>query len=300
VESAIELDSHADSPVAGSFCHILEKHNRQLYISGFTDDLGKPILVDVINAAVTYDCMMTGNSYIMILRNALHIPSIEVCLLHPIMMRLAGVEVDECPKFLSSKPSIINHSIYFPTKDLRIQLILDGIISCLPCRTPDDEELEQLEILELTPKVNTWNPHSSIYKEQEEAMTDFRGEIKTENKRRFIISKVNTRSDDPTLLLNDIEERFCISSVRCENGQLSKLDPNKLSAMWNIGVDIARKTIQNSTQLCPRNSTEITLNRRYSTNDRMLRYKHLNTNMYSDTMFASKRIGKSIRNFIGS
>ena len=89
------------------------------------------------HADFTYDCMMTGNSYVMILRNALCIPSIDVCLLHPIMMRLAGLEVDECPKFLSNKPTVNNHSIFFPDRNLRLPLTLDGVISCLPCRTQE-------------------------------------------------------------------------------------------------------------------------------------------------------------------
>ena len=73
VHSAIELDSHADSPVAGRTAYVIEKLSRQVKVSGFTDALGKPMLVDVVNAAVVYDCMMTGISYVIILQNALHI-----------------------------------------------------------------------------------------------------------------------------------------------------------------------------------------------------------------------------------
>ena len=46
-----------------------------------------------------------------------------------------------------------------------------------------------------------------------------------------------------------------------------------------------------------RNTTDITLNRRYSQNDRMVRYRHLNINTFMDTMFASKRVGKSHRDY---
>ena len=49
--------------------------------------------------------------------------------------------------------------------------------------------------------------------------------------------------------------------------------------------------------MCSRNNTETTLNRRYTYNDRMLRYRHLPVIMFSDTMYSTKRIGKSIRNF---
>ena len=53
--SKIELDSHADSPVAGANARILERTGRTVSVRGFTDELGKPLLVDVVHAAVVYD-----------------------------------------------------------------------------------------------------------------------------------------------------------------------------------------------------------------------------------------------------
>ena len=38
----------------------------------------------------------------------------DINLIPPFMMRLAGLEVDECPKFLSKEPNEQNHSMYFP------------------------------------------------------------------------------------------------------------------------------------------------------------------------------------------
>ena len=67
--------------------------------------------------------------------------------------------------------------------------------------------------------------------------------------------------------------------------------------MLGISEEVARRTIQNTTQLCPRNTTSISLNRRYPVNDRMLRYRHFDVNMFGDTMFAARRHGKSIRNY---
>ena len=297
LHSAIELDSHADSPVVGRSAFVIEKLGRKVKVAGFSDALGEPLLVDVVNAAVVYDCVMTGRSYVMILRNALHIPSMEECLIHPIMMRLRGIEVDECPKFLSKTPSVCNHSIYFPDQDLRIPLMLDGIISCLPCRTPDREELMSLDILELTPDLPSWNPHTHLYKEQEDAMVDFRGQVKDTARRTFVISSVCSIIDEPQLLTSSIEENFGVSAIHTNDGSVSKIDPKELARLWNISHDLAKQTLRNTTQLCPRNVEDITLHRRYHTNDRMLRYRHLQIPLYSDTMFASKRIGKSIRNY---
>ena len=38
----------------------------------------------------------------------------DTALIPPFMMRVAGIEIDESPKFLARKPSIKNHSLYFP------------------------------------------------------------------------------------------------------------------------------------------------------------------------------------------
>ena len=46
----LEMDSHADSPVVGNQAHILEYTGRKVSVSGFTDALGKPMLVEVVHA----------------------------------------------------------------------------------------------------------------------------------------------------------------------------------------------------------------------------------------------------------
>ena len=77
----------------------------------------------------------------------------------------------------------------------------------------------------------------------------------------------------------------------------SGLDPVQLAKAWNIGLETAKCTIQRTTRLCPRNTTNISLNKRYASNHRMIWYKHLDYVLFSDTMFASARVGKSVRNF---
>ena len=125
--SAIELDSHADSPAVGKHAHILRRTGRRVKVSGFTDQLGDPIPVDVVDAAMVYDCEFSGNSYLMIIRNALYLKQMETALIPPFMMRVAGIEIDECPKFLAPKPSIKNYSIYFPDDSIRIAMKIFGI-----------------------------------------------------------------------------------------------------------------------------------------------------------------------------
>ena len=295
--STIELDSHADSAVVGGGCRIIERTGKKVHVSGFTDRLGKPMSVDVVHAGVMYDCDNTGHKYLCLIRNALYVPEMRECLIHPIMMRLVGIEVDECPKFLSPNPSINNHSIKFPDHDLRIPLKLHGVISYLPCRRPGEDEMVNNDgILELTPNVDVWDPRNLDFNEQEESMLDFSGNMKEPRPKKFIVSSVLTSSMDPNLFGRDIDIVFGVSSVRFLNSK-EDMDPRALADKWNVSEKVARNTINATTRLCPRNTTSISLNRRYDYNDRMLRYRHLPVTMFSDTMFAARRVGKSVRNF---
>ena len=52
VMSATELDSHADSPVAGKYATVLEESGKRVHVSGFTKSLGNPLSVPVVTATV--------------------------------------------------------------------------------------------------------------------------------------------------------------------------------------------------------------------------------------------------------
>jgi hypothetical protein len=67
-----------------------------------------------------------------------------------------------------------------------------------------------------------------------------------------------------------------------------------LSKVWRIDIDDAAMSIKANTQRCVR-STGADLNRNYSTNDRMLRYKRIHQHFFMDTFFATKKAGKSTR-----
>ena len=72
--SQTELDSHANMPVVERNCYILSESGKYVNISPFTlayEALQAP-LVDV---AIQYDSPYDGKSYILVIWNALHVPS---------------------------------------------------------------------------------------------------------------------------------------------------------------------------------------------------------------------------------
>jgi len=70
------------------------------------------------------------------------------------------------------------------------------------------------------------------------------------------------------------------------------VDANLLSLKWGIGLEKAKDTLRNTTQLNIR-SALLPLTRRYRTNLLSQRLRRLNTRFYTDTMFS--KIGTSLR-----
>ena len=105
MNSSLELDSHADSPVVGSEALIIRTHDKTVKVNGFTKSLGTKT-VDVVDAALAYECKFTWNIFILIVRNTLYFKEMRHNLMAPFIMRLAGLEVNEQPKFMTRKPTI--------------------------------------------------------------------------------------------------------------------------------------------------------------------------------------------------
>ena len=154
---------------------IIETASKTVLVLGFTSDLGKPLRVPVLNAVVAYDCEFTGETYILVIYNALHMKSIESNLIPPFMLHLAGLEFNECPKLLSKKPGLEHHLVLFPKNDIILQFKTKGIISYLPTQPPDKSEMSYINHLVLTPASPIWDPPTFIYRYQENSMMNYRG-----------------------------------------------------------------------------------------------------------------------------
>jgi hypothetical protein len=110
-ESRTDLDSHATMPVVGSGAQFLADHNRTCEVSPYSPDY-EPMEAPLVNAAVRYD--RDGRVYILLIRNAIYVPSLDHNLLPPFMMREAGVIVKDTPKIQMDDPSEEDHAITFP------------------------------------------------------------------------------------------------------------------------------------------------------------------------------------------
>jgi len=109
-------------------------------------------------------CEFAGKVNIMIIQNGLYLKEMNHHLLSPFIMRLAEVEVNEQPIFMTKNPMTKHHSIYFPSDVLRLLLLIQGIVSCLSTWKPSQDEYLNIGTrLELTPPFFEWNLHNPSY-----------------------------------------------------------------------------------------------------------------------------------------
>ena len=175
VESCTELDSHANLPVVGKHAYIIAETGKEVDVSPLTPDY-QPLMVPLVDATVRYDNPYDVKSYILVLQNALHVPSMDNNLIPPFMLREMGVTVNDVPKIHKEDPTVDDHVITFVEMGFRIPLSLWGIFSYFPTSKPThDNLLNPNEVYILSPA--TWNPHSNAYSTNEESMLDWEGNM---------------------------------------------------------------------------------------------------------------------------
>ena len=170
----------------------------------------------------------------------------------------------------------------------------------IPTWSPTDEELNQEEgrYLLLTPNLPIWDPHTIDYRDQEHAMLDYNGNVKTTKRMRpshDISSVTQTPKWHRSQFISSVqllgETVSAVNSVH----RKGRVDAARLSQRLNIPYEMAKKTIQATTQLTVRTVNKPSLTRKFSTNDRMLRYPRLATGTFMDTFFSSKKSGHLVR-----
>ena len=161
--SKSELDSHANMIVLGNGCFVFESTGKTCNVEPFDPQLGTVQNIPIVDAAIAYDCPFSHETYILIIRNALHIASMNHNLIPPFIMREGGVIVNDVPKIHCDNPNIYDHCISFKDIDLKIPLQLNGIFSYFNSRKPLPSELYNKDKVFITPDASEWNPHCLSY-----------------------------------------------------------------------------------------------------------------------------------------
>ena len=97
-------------------------------VNAFTPDYD-PMQLSIVDAAIQYDCPYDGQTYILVIQNALHVLSMKNNLIAPFVMREAGIGVYDTPKIQVAEPTTEDHSICFTETGFRIPLSLCAMFS---------------------------------------------------------------------------------------------------------------------------------------------------------------------------
>ena len=309
IECATELDGHADACVVGANALILQKFQMQVRVTG-CDEVGSCVC-DLVSAALACDDPSTGETIVLVIHQAIHIPKLQHNLLCPVQLRMNDVAVDECPKFLARHPTDNTHAIAVhdasEAEPCIVPLGLQGVTSYFPARKPTADECDLTERrFILTHESPEWNPHDPSHQEQENQLVDHSGRILDPVQippvtRTIVELNMKFQDMDPchqfdallaAALMNNAN---VLSDIRVDpatdrglNAMSSavqpRLEPEVLSKRWGISLPIAKQTILKTTQRGIRSVLHPTLSRRCRTNDRMFRYRRLPFDVFSDTL----------------
>jgi hypothetical protein len=183
--SRTELDSHANMPVVGQNAFVISDTGRMADVKPYSPDY-ESMAIPIVDAAVRYDCPYDSLTYILVIRNALHLPSMQTNLIPPFIMREAGITVHDTPKMQMDDPTTEDHSIYFPETRFRIPMSLWGIFSYFQTSKPSVQDMTGCEeVYMLTP--SRWDPHQESYATNESNMLDWEGNLTTQQDRQQIL-----------------------------------------------------------------------------------------------------------------
>jgi len=165
-EAKAELDSHADTTVAGSTCRVLEYSEKVCDVYPFSDSYQPMSQVPIAKVATAYDHPATGETFILIFGQALYLgDQLDHTLICPNQVRYNNIVVDDVPRHLSPNGNS-THSIYLPNEDIRLPLQLCGVISYIDTRYPSQQEINTCRWLVMK-NDEDWQPYDESFHENE-------------------------------------------------------------------------------------------------------------------------------------
>jgi hypothetical protein len=182
-ETTLELDLHADTCVLGRDALIFLDYERPVVVKGCDLSLGTKTY-STVSGGLPYDDPTTGKVYHLVINQAIHIPHLDHHLLCPMQCQVNDMIVDNTPKFLTSDPTEHTYALTIkdpdhPAQTVILPLALQGVNLLLNVRAPtlDEWNSDAFKWLHLTSESLTWDPTTTLYKEQEAAMIDYSGHI---------------------------------------------------------------------------------------------------------------------------
>ena len=309
-----ELDSHADTTVAGKNCVILNYTGRVCDVSPYRDDYESVKDVPIVHAATAWQSCHTGQTYILVFNEALWMgDTMDHTLINPNQLRHYGTEVQDNP---TSKYPL---SIQTEDKEFCMELSMDGTIVFVDTHLPTDHELHNCPKIHLSSQ-HPWNPEKVTFQPCHMTLEEQCGGLRylsgissqrelneelVQEESSFCLEKINraiasmkrvsprkkssVEEQAETRLernesINPGQSDVPIPSAFQSTDRHTDISPEDLSERWGISIPTAIKTLKKTTQKFLR-SAVLPLSRRYRV-DRVFSRKTLAGDWSTDTMDA--------------
>jgi hypothetical protein len=279
VNTTTELDTHADTCCFGKHCYLLsESMSQTATVSGFSPKLGT-LETPIVNVAVAYDDIRTGSTYILVFNQVLYIESIKHNLVSPFQLRMNDIVVNDTPLTALvqthnlEKVSLAAHSIICGSANLQIPLSLRGTFSCFVTRVPTLQELDDernCPRIIMTYDSPEWDPGDNQLEQTEEDLRQQlgfckEGALPTNDNRQVASTSSSslTRSsvDDENDFYSKVIRSAIISEVDTTGVRLARrkgtVSEEELATRWQISLEMAKRTIETTTQKGVRNFTHM-------------------------------------------
>ena len=153
-DGRVEMDTHADTFVAGRNCLLMHYTERVCDVMPYSDEYQARKGVEIVQVATGYTAA-NGQRTILIINEALWMPELENSLMNPNQLRHFGVDVQDNP--YNSKPMLICKD----TKDEEFTACLKstGTNIYIDTWTPTDKDLQEYPQVVLTSDA-LWDPHA--------------------------------------------------------------------------------------------------------------------------------------------
>ena len=309
-ETTLELDSHADTCVLGQHAYIFQDYNRPVHVEAYDPKLGSTEY-QTVSGAVAYTDPSNGRTLLLLIHQAIYIPHLDHHLLCPMQCRVNDVTVNDTPKFLVPDPTDQTHALTLPdpvhpSQTITLPLELRGVISLLNVRTVTADQFNDQDTyphVSLTSDTLTWDPSTTLYRDQELALTTLHGDTCTYASVRgprnsIVVNSISSTHPDLIDITHDdifhhaLSSHVIVSTMDTGASLTGNVRARKapgvdfmtLAKRWCISPHKAHRTVLKTTQRGVRKCLDPTLTRRFPTNDRMLRYRRLPRPCFTDTL----------------
>ena len=294
IDAQIELDTHADTCVLGTNFIILHYTGRVCDVSPYSSEYESVKNVPIVSGATAWTDRQTGETYILIVHEALWMADrLSHSLINPNQLRAFGTLVQD-------NPFVPPLELVDPDERIRIPMRLDGTNVVFTTRTPSQDELETCTHIHLTSQ-REWDPMnfttpsfelsqvvSSIASAR---IAEGEGIFYSDNFSLKLLSKFSGSTIEAECTNHRVTSEV-LTELRgpptfVTEDRRADVSPQSLADRWLIGLEQAKLTLKSTTQTFLR-SAHLPLARRYKA-DRMFFRPQLKGEWYTDTVFVPSK-----------